>query len=284
MKTNLRPGKPVRVFIADSSSMGCQLMVRALQQSRRTIRVVGSATESAEILKGLGENPADVAIISANLKDGPTKGFQVVRGIRVSRPQIRNIVLIDSPDRSMVVEGFRAGADGVFSRGEPFEMLCKCIHAVGRGQIWAGSDQLRFVIEFMATNGTRPIKDANGTKLLTKREEELVQLVAQGLTNRDISRQLNLTEHTVRNYLFRIFNKLGISSRLELALYVIRHRGPDHGSQFARAFLNEPAPVMSDGRLRTSGPNVEPQSLKHALPPVRPTLNGRTYQKPTARN
>src|SRR2546430_6346959 len=247
MKTNLRPGKPVRVFIADSSSMGCQLMVRALQQSRRTIRVVGSATKSAEILKGLGENPADVAIISANLKDGPTKGFQVVRGIRVSRPQIRNIVLIDSPDRSMVVEGFRAGADGVFSRGEPFEMLCKCIHAVGRGQIWAGSDQLRFVIEFMATNGTRPIKDANGTKLLTKREEELVQLVAQGLTNRDISRQLNLTEHTVRNYLFRIFNKLGTSNRLELALYVIKQRGASQGSNLGDAVF-EPASALSGNR------------------------------------
>lgn len=253
MKTKLRPGKSVRVFIADSNSMACQLMVSAFQQRRQPIKVVGFATESAEILKKLGENPPDVAIISADLKDGPAMGFQVVREMRLSGLQTRNIVLIDSPDRSMVVEGFRAGADGVFSRDEPFEMLCKCIHAVCGGQIWARSDQLRFVIEVMAANGTKPIKDANGTKLLTKREEELVQLVAEGLTNRDISRQLNLTEHTVRNYLFRVFNKLGTSSRLELALYVIRHRGADHGSQFGRAFLNEPAPVMIDKRLRASG-------------------------------
>ncbi len=152
--------------------MGCQLMVRALLQSRQAIKVVGSAT-------------------------------------RVSYPHIRIIVLLNSPERAVVVEGFRVGADGVFSRNEPFEMLCRCIRAVYRGQIWARSEQLRFVIEAIPQSDARTIKNANGAKLLTKREEELAQLVAEGLTNRDISRQLNLTEHTVRNYLFRIFNKIG---------------------------------------------------------------------------
>jgi DNA-binding NarL/FixJ family response regulator len=202
--------------------MRCQLLVRALQQSRPPIRVVGYATESAELLKGLGENPSDVAIISSDLRDGPGVGVRVAREVRVSYPHIRIIVLVDFPERALVIEGFRAGADGVFSRDESFEMLCKCIRAVCAGQIWASSEQLRFVIEAMAENKPQPIKGASGTKLLTKREEELVQLVAEGLTNRDISRQLSLTEHTVRNYLFRIFNKLGISNRLELALYVIK--------------------------------------------------------------
>src|SRR5258708_5522165 len=127
--------------------------------------------------------------------------------------------------RDLVVEGFRAGADGVFSRGESFEMLCKCIRAVGGGQIWANLSQQRFIIEALAMGQPQPIKGANGANLLTKREDELVRLVAEGLTNREISRQLGLTEHTVRNYLFRIFNKLGTSNRLELALYVIKQRG-----------------------------------------------------------
>jgi len=77
----------------------------------------------------------------------------------------------------------------------------------------------------LATSSAEPVKNGNGTHVLTKREEEIVQVVAEGLTNRDIARQLNLTEHTVRNYLFRIFNKLGTSNRLELALYVIKQRG-----------------------------------------------------------
>jgi len=108
-------------------------------------------------------------------------------------------------------------------------MLCKCIRAVDGGQIWADRNQQRFIIEALAMAQPQPIKGANGTNLLTKREDELVRLVAEGLSNRDISRRLGLTEHTVRNYLFRIFNKLGTSNRLELALYVIKQRAAHSG-------------------------------------------------------
>jgi len=229
MGKHLRPGKPVRVFIADSSALECQLMVRALQQSGEPIRVVGCATESVQIARELSKNFVDVAVISADLRDGRSFGIQIVREIRVSYPHLHTILLVDAPEGPMVVEGFRAGADGVFSRFETFEMLCKCIYAVHKGQIWASSEELRFIIEAMAQGEKPAIKNANGARLLTKREEELAQLVAEGLTNRDISRQLTLKEHTVRNYLFRIFNKLGTSNRLELALYVLKRRAEDPG-------------------------------------------------------
>jgi DNA-binding NarL/FixJ family response regulator len=96
---------------------------------------------------------------------------------------------------------------------------------VHQGQIWASNLQLRYLVESLAAIAPPPITDAQGVSLLTKREQSLVQLVAEGRTNRDISRELGLSEHTVRNYLFRIFNKLGTSNRLELALYVINQRG-----------------------------------------------------------
>lgn len=277
MKRNIRPGKPVRVFIADSSSMGCQLMARALHQGRQPIRVVGSATVSNEVLKELSENPAEVAIISADLRDGRSAGFRVVREIRVSYPRIRIIVLVDSPERATVVEGFRAGADGVFSRDESFEMLCKCVRAICEGQIWARSEHLRFVIEVMAENGTRHIKDANGTKLLTKREEDLVQLVAEGLTNRDISRQLSLTEHTVRNYLFRVFNKLGTSNRLELALYVLKQREAEQAPRLDRAFPAAPLPgLLNERQFRAASPRIESQQLVPGSPKALPSSVGST--------
>ena len=214
--------------------MACQLMVRALQQSCQPLKVVGCASESTEILKGLKENPSNVAIISADLREGPAAGFGVVRRAQASCPHTRIIVLVDSPDRALVIEGFRAGADGVFSREEPFERLCKCIHAVCSGQIWADTNQQRFIIEALAKGERQPIKGANGANLLTKREEELVRLVAEGLANRDIAHQLNLTEHTVRNYLFRIFNKLGTSNRLELALYVLKQREANPSLRFSQ--------------------------------------------------
>ncbi len=224
MKTITKSRERIRVFVADANEMACQLMVRALEQSREPIEVVGSASDPVEILKGLGENPSDVAIISADFKNGPVPDLGVVKETRASYPHTHIIVLVDSPGRALVVEGFRAGADGVFSRAETFEMLCKCIRAVGGGQVWANVNQQRFIIEALAMSQPQPIKGANGANLLTKREDELVRLVAEGLTNRDISRQMGLTEHTVRNYLFRIFNKLGTSNRLELALYVIKQR------------------------------------------------------------
>lgn len=245
MGKHVRPGKPVRVFIADSSALECQLMVRALQQSGNPIRVVGCATESVQIHRELSKNFADVAVISADLRDGRSLGIQTIREIRVSYPHLHTVVLVDAPERPLVVEGFRAGADGVFSRRERFEMLCKCIYAVHEGQIWATSEELRFIIEAMAQEVKQPIKNANGTRLLTKREEELVQLVAEGLTNRDISRQLTLREHTVRNYLFRIFNKLGTSNRLELALYVLKRRAEDPGAVLGGELHSRPTLTLS---------------------------------------
>src|SRR4029077_8811157 len=154
-------------------------------------------------------------------------GFDVTRQIRASHSKPCVVMLLDASKPTMVVEAFRAGASGVFSRDQSSELLCKCIHAVHRGQIWASSKELHFVLEALGPAlPTRAIL-ARGAGLLTKREEVCVHLVAEGLTNRDISQQLNLSVHTVRNYLFRIFNKVGTSSRLELALYAIDRKEPE---------------------------------------------------------
>jgi len=219
-------GRFVNVFIADASIMKSQLMVAALQRSRHRIVVVGSAADSIGIHKGLREIRADIAVISVALRDGPIVGLQVAREARTSHPATRIIMTVDSSTADIVVEAFRAGADGILSGDDPFEMLCKCIRAVYEGQVWANSAQLHFVIEALSKSVPLPalIGNGQGASLLTKREEDLVELVAQGLTNRDISQQLKLSEHTVRNYMFRIFNKVGTSSRLELALYALNRR------------------------------------------------------------
>jgi DNA-binding NarL/FixJ family response regulator len=222
-------GHAVRVVVADASCLKCQLMVTALQSRCQRIVVVGAAVDSMGIRKVLRENRADIAVIGSDLKDGPIVSFEVVREVRASYSAMGVIMTLDSAAATMVVEAFRAGAYGVLSRDDSFEELCKSIHAVYAGQVWANSKQLHVVIEALGkctppayTTGVR------GARLLTQREEAVVGLVAQGLTNRDIAQQLILSEHTVRNYLFRIFNKLGTSNRLELALYSI-HR--DEGSR-----------------------------------------------------
>jgi len=229
----------VKVFIADGSQMSCQLIAGAVRRGRYRTRVVGFATNAIGIREGLAKHEADVAVIGARLEEDDLAGFNVTQEILASSSKPSVIMILDSNKPTMVVEAFRAGASGIFSRDQSSELLCKCIHAVHKGQVWASSKELRFVIE--ALGPALPAKSVGprGLSLLTKREEGVVDLVAEGFTNRDISHQLNLSEHTVRNYLFRIFNKVGTSNRLELALYAIDRR-ESHDQQISLAAIDEP--------------------------------------------
>jgi DNA-binding NarL/FixJ family response regulator len=228
----------VKVFIADGSQLSCQLIAAAVRRGRYRTRVVGYATDTAGIRDGLEANDADVAVIGARLGDEGLGGFDMTRELVASRSKPSVIIILDSNKPTMVVEAFRAGASGIFSRDQSSELLCKCIHAVHKGQVWASSKELHFVIDALGpATAARPIS-LRGASLLTKREEGVVHLVAEGMTNRDISHQLKLSEHTVRNYLFRIFNKVGASNRLELALYALDRR-KEHEQQSFMAGQDE---------------------------------------------
>ena len=200
------------------------MIAAAVRRGRYRTRVVGYATDAAGIREGLEENDADVAVIGARLENEDRAGFNVTREILATHSKPNVIIILDSNKPTMVVEAFRAGASGIFSREQSSELLCKCIHAVHKGQIWASSKELHFVIDALGPALAAKSISMRGMGVLTKREEGVVHLVAEGMTNRDISQELKLSEHTVRNYLFRIFNKVGTSNRLELALYAIDRR------------------------------------------------------------
>ena len=128
-------------------------------------------------------------------------------------------MLLDTTDRDLVVDAFRAGARGVFCRGYSFKALPKCIRRVHEGQVWVSNLELEFLLDLLIC--VKPLKprSSGGMALLTPREKDVVALAAEGMRNQEIADRLNVTEHTVRNYMFRIFDKLGISSRVELVLY-----------------------------------------------------------------
>jgi DNA-binding NarL/FixJ family response regulator len=205
--------------------MGCQLLSNVLKASRYKLNVAASATSARDLLSSIHERDVDVAVISASLQEGPLSGLKMLREVHCAHPDVAYIVLLDTCERDQVIEAFRAGATGIFCRVKSPEELCKCIHAVHHGQIWASSEELKFLLNaFKCAVPVRP-SDANGNRLLTRREEQVVTLVAEGMSNREISAELKLSEHTVKNYMFRIFNKLGISSRVELILYALNHNG-----------------------------------------------------------
>jgi DNA-binding NarL/FixJ family response regulator len=210
--------------------MNCQLLESALSRSRY-LSVAGSAVESSELLEAYKRTQPDVVVMSGALKDGYSAGFRAARELRILSREVRLVMLVEASQPTLVLEAFRCGAHGIFCRDESLDHLCLCVRRVYEGEIWANNQQIRYLIEAISETAPPFIVDAKGTSLLTKREQSLVQLVAEGRTNRDISRELNLSEHTVRNYLFRIFNKLGTSNRLELALYAIHQRDANHNSE-----------------------------------------------------
>ena len=150
-----------------------------------------------------------MAIVSANLQDGPLTGIRLLPEIRRINSETRTLVALESPEPDLVIEAFRFGADGVFCRNSPFDLLCKSVEAVSQGQIWASNDELRYVLNAFAKSSKQRKMDSNVESRMTKREAEVVRLAVEGLSNREIGQQLGLTEHTVKNYLFRVFDKLG---------------------------------------------------------------------------
>src|SRR4029077_7989971 len=112
----------------------------------------------------------------------PLAGFNVTRQLRGSHSELRVIMILDSSKPTMVVEAFRAGASGIFCRDQSSELLCKCIHAVHQGQVWASSKELRFVIEALGPGQPAKPVPPRASSMLTKREEGVVHLVAEGLT------------------------------------------------------------------------------------------------------
>jgi DNA-binding NarL/FixJ family response regulator len=213
---------PIRVAICESTSIACELLRGALSRTRN-FNVIASLTDSRHIVDMLNQRP-DVLLVSARLADGPLAGFRALQTARNRSPAARCVMLLDDWTPELVVDAFRSGARGVFHRADNFQRLCRCLSVVHEGQIWAGTSALTYVIDALERVAPMPVVDANGSELLTKREQQVVSLVVDGLNNREISEQLHVSEHTVKNHLFHVFEKLGISSRIELVLYIINQR------------------------------------------------------------
>ena len=210
----------IRVAIADATRMNSQLIVGALKRCHSNFEVRALTSNSSLAYHELQNCRPDVVVISAQLEDGPLTGFKVLHQLRASESKTPTVMLLDSTERDLVVDAFRAGARGVFCRGYSFKALPKCIRRVHEGQVWVNNVELEFLLELVIS--LRPMQarnNAGGMALLTPRERDVVRLAVEGMRNQEISVKLNVSEHTVRNYLFRIFDKLGISSRVELVLY-----------------------------------------------------------------
>lgn len=217
MRHSCSQQRALSVLVADATVMACELLAGVLSRASH-MEVVGWEVDSATALATAARIKTDVALISSNLQDGPGMGLSLASQLRANLPDIRSVILLDRADRQGILDAFHAGARGVLSREAGLADLPKCIYRVNEGQVWASSKEMAYLLDsFAQTPPVRSLTD-NCCKLLTQREQAVVQLVADGLSNREIATELKLSQHTVKNYLFRVFDKIGVSSRVELVL------------------------------------------------------------------
>jgi DNA-binding NarL/FixJ family response regulator len=231
--------REISVLIADSNRMQAQLLISALRR-RSEFQVSTCPVDDVSILESIVSAPAKVFILSLNHSLDIANQMAALRRVHLSHPAIAKVLLVESYDRDLVVNAFRSGARGIFCISNAyFRLLCRCIQRVSEGQVWANSEQMRFLLDLVSEVPSLRVLDSHGRRILTPREQQVVALVAEGLSNRDIARELKLSEHTVKKYLFRIFDKLGISSRVELVLYAVNHGDPLQAEWFVG--MNRPA-------------------------------------------
>src|SRR6202451_1809068 len=214
----------IRLLVADGSRIHTQLLVDALRRDPE-LAVLPFEPGAATLVAAVQAHKVDVLLMNSTLDERPGRGFELLREIRSSLPKIKAVMLLDSSADDAVLSAFRAGARGVVSRTEPVHILNLCIRRVHEGQIWANHRQMTIAIEALAAAPDVRAMNAQGMSLLSKRELQIVRSLAEGLTNREIAERLKLSQHTVKNYLFRVFDKLGVSSRVELLFMTLSQAG-----------------------------------------------------------
>jgi two-component system, NarL family, nitrate/nitrite response regulator NarL len=217
--------KAIHVLVADSSRIHTQLLSDALRRDPE-LDVVSWNSDPDGLIALAIDRGVNVLAISGALDGSPSRGLEIVRQLRAVQPTAKAVVLLDSHKPELVLDAFRAGARGVFSKDGSVELFCKCIRSIHEGQIWADNRELTLAIEALASTPIVRAVGANGMELLSKREMEVVRCLSRGLTNREIAKQMGLSQHTVKNYLFRVFDKLGVSSRVELLFMTLSQSTP----------------------------------------------------------
>jgi len=215
---------PITVVLAKRTKMECELVWRALKPHKREITVLDCAVTSEELLKKVAEHRPEVAVISSTLEGQGLAGLNALHKLRALGTTTLPIMLVDCSSPELVTDAFSAGAKGIVCGDAPFGVLCKCIKSVRKGQVWVNSQELQWLLKSLASREPVHVLNALGVPLLTKREEQIVQLLTEALPTCEIAAKLGVSCHTVKNHLFRIYEKLGVSNRSELILYALSRR------------------------------------------------------------
>jgi len=214
-------GKPAttRVMIADSQELS-RAALRKLIERESNMEVVGEAVDGREVLSQIEKLLPDVLLLDVNMPQ--LSGWNVLRRLAKSDLNVRVILLPATIERDQAVEALRLGVRGLLPKSTASQLLYKSIRMVMAGEYWVDHDTVRELVDTYRTSTNSASKAAQATKFkLTRRELEILSSVVDGCTNRDIAIQFKISEQTVKHHLTNIFEKVGVSNRLELAIFAM---------------------------------------------------------------
>jgi len=226
MNPTPEPEKPkIKVMIADDHPI-VREGLRKLLNLEDDINVVGDAADGRELIEKVEELQPDVILLDLRM---PTlDGLGALQTLQHTNSKARVIILTASEDKNEFVQAMKLGCSGIVLKQTSADLIVKSIRKVYAGEIWLDSHTTAAVMRQFAAPGETGLGSGSSKvrerSPLSAREREIVALVAQGYKNKEMAEKMFISEQTVKNHLHNIFDKLGVSDRLELALYAI-HKG-----------------------------------------------------------
>jgi DNA-binding NarL/FixJ family response regulator len=241
----------IRVIVADTQAI-FRAGLRKIFALEDDIRVVGQAETLDQTVTAMQKFSADIVIFEAALTPNPA---DAVSDLLRQSATCALVVVLQEPDQEMTLDLFRRGAHAIVSREVEPEMLVECLRKVAQGEPWLDSRAVTWVMQAYRTQGLRPA-GSRPKVTLTPKEALIVSCVTQGMKNKEIALRVGTTEQVVKNYLRKVYDKLGVADRLELALYCLNHRVVEGVGQAKSAPPVPPAAPPTNGHAPAVAPET----------------------------
>jgi DNA-binding NarL/FixJ family response regulator len=234
-------GSAIRVILADSQAI-YRVGMRKVFALEDDIRVVAQAETLTNLYSALHRFPTDVVVLEGQLLNGTIDAIpELVR----RAPNAKIIVQVVESDESNTVELYRRGVRGVVPRSISPDLLIKCVRKIADGETWIDNRSISWVIEAYRAQATTLTNPRTQPKL-SKKELAIISCITRGMRNKEIAYQIGTTEQVIKNYLRKVYDKLGVSDRLELALYCLHHQLlKKYNQEDAGADANAPVKVKA---------------------------------------
>jgi len=215
------PAKPgaIRIILADSQAI-YRVGIRKIFALEDDLRVVAQADSLENLRAAIERYPTDIVLLEGGLLAGTANAIPEL--LRLA-PDVKLIVQAVATDESHTVELYRRGVRGIISRSISPDLLVRCIRRIAAGETWIDNQSVNWVIEAYRSQAAALVSPRNQPRLSPK-EMAIITCITQGKRNKEIAFQLGTTEQVVKNYLRKIYDKLGVSDRLELALYCLHNK------------------------------------------------------------